>query len=197
MNHANPRLLIISGPSGVGKSTVVRELIETCPLPLELSVSATTRTIRDGEIEGVHYVYLTDKQFQMHRDADEFLECIEVFGRGHWYGTLRKTVDEGLASGKWMILEIDVDGTAKVMEHYPDATTIFIHPGSLEELERRLRGRGTESEESIRRRLEVAAHELEAATIYLHNITNHSVPQTVNDICKLLESGEHSECTTN
>ena len=191
--HRPPKpgqVVIISGPSGVGKTTVLKKLFATCGLPLEESVSATTRPQRPGETDGVSYRYMTPQQFEKHRENDDFLECCEVFGYGHWYGTLRKPVTTGLQAGKWVTLEVDVEGAAKVLKHYPDAITIFIHPGSLEELERRLRGRGTESEEALKRRLEVAKREIDASPSYRHIVINQSVEQTVNDICELLQQAE-------
>lgn len=187
-------LVIISGPSGVGKSTVLKELIQKCPLPLTMSVSATTRPPRPGEVDGQSYHFLSDAQFQKRRENDQFLECVEVFGRGHWYGTLRETVYTSLQQGKWVILEIDVMGAAKVLERCPEATSIFIHPGSEQELERRLRNRGTETEEALNRRLEVARHELAAAKQYKHIVTNTDVQQTTTDICQILEEEKH-KCT--
>ncbi|MFK7767668.1 MAG: guanylate kinase [Mariniblastus sp.] len=189
------KLVIISGPSGVGKTTVLQKLFDECPLPLVESVSATTRPQRPGETEGVSYHYISHEQFAEHREKGEFLECCEVFGYGHWYGTLHKPVTTSLTEGKWIVLEVDVEGAGKVLKHYPDAITIFIHPGSLEELERRLRGRGTESEEVLKRRLDVAKHELDASPMYRHIIVNKSVEQTVNDICQKL-LGEETECMT-
>lgn len=187
---ASGQLVIISGPSGVGKTTVLKSLFKNCPLPLQESVSATTRPRRPGETEGISYHYLTKEQFEEHRKRDEFLECTEVFGRGHWYGTLREPVATGLSRGKWIVLEIDVEGAAKVLKYYPDAVSIFIHPGSLEELERRLRGRGTESETALARRLEVASFELKQSEIYRHIVTNQSVEQTATDICNILQQVE-------
>jgi guanylate kinase len=184
------RVIIFSGPSGVGKTTVLKEIFANCKGPLLESVSATTRPKRMGETDGVSYHYLTDDQFQRHRDADDFLEVVEVFGRGHWYGTLKSTVEDGLNQGKWVILEIDVEGARKVLVHYPEAITIFVHPGSAEELERRLRGRGTESEAALQRRLEVAKNELDASSSYQHVVINHSVEQTAAEICQILESAE-------
>ena len=186
------KLLIVSGPSGVGKTTVLRQLYATCPLPLEPSVSATTRPQRPGEVNGESYHFLNPDDFERRRAADAFLECIEVFGRGHWYGTLREPVESAMAAGKWIVLEIDVEGANEVLKHYPDAITIFVHPGSLEELERRLRGRGTETEDALARRLEVASRELDAADRYCHTVVNQSIDQTVNDICLLLQA-HHNE----
>ena len=181
-------LVIISGPSGAGKSTVVRELLARCPLPLRLSVSATTRPPRPGEQDHVDYHFLSPAEFARRRAAGEFLECKEVFGRGHWYGTLRSEVTTGLAAGKWIILEIDVEGALAVLEPYPDALTIFLHPGSLVELERRLRERGTEAAESLQRRLEVARHELTFRSRYRYEVINDRVDRAVQEICGILLS---------
>jgi guanylate kinase len=184
------KLIIISGPSGVGKTTVLKNLFADCPLPLVESVSATTRPKRPGETDGQSYHYLTQEEFDRRRENNEFLESCEVFGRGHWYGTLRETVNTSLKQGNWIVLEIDVEGAGKVLKLHPDAITIFIHPGSLEELERRLRGRETETEQSLTRRLEVAKSELDASPAYSHIVTNETVEQTANDICKLLQKLE-------
>ena len=185
-NQQPGKLIVISGPSGAGKSTVVSRLINECPLPLELSVSATTRPARGDDEPGKNYIFLSDKEFQEKVKQGEFLEYVEVFGRGHWYGTLREQVSSGLDAGNWIILEIDVEGAQKAKQAYSESISIFIHPGSLEELERRLRGRGTEHEDAIARRLEVASHELEAAVLYDHIVVNSTIEQTVEDVCQLL-----------
>ncbi len=168
------------------KSTVVRRLLEDCPLPLQLSVSATTRVPRNGEVDGVDYHFLSKEEFRAKRETGDFLECKEVFGRGDWYGTLRSVVSTGLKQGKWVILEIDVQGARNVLEQHSDAITIFVHPGSMVELERRLRARGTETEESIARRLEVASTEMSLRHLYRHEVVNQQVEDTVNQICELL-----------
>ncbi|MEZ6103982.1 MAG: guanylate kinase [Pirellulaceae bacterium] len=179
-------LIIISGPSGAGKTSVVRELLETYPRPLKLSVSATTRPPRQGERDGVDYHFLSDGEFQRRRERGEFLECCEVFGRGHWYGTLRSEVETGRQQGQSVILEIDVQGAMKVVQQVPDAISIFIRPGTLAELERRLRGRGTETEDKIQRRLEVATRELSHAGEYRYQIINETIERSVREIAEIL-----------
>lgn len=181
------RLLIFSGPSGAGKTTVLREVLEATNQPLRMSVSATTRPPRPGEVDGVDYHFLKDEDFQAKKNDGEFLECFEVFGRGYWYGTLKETVTASLEAGQWVVLEIDVQGRAKVVEQYPNAVTFFVRPESLEVLEQRLRDRGTENEETIKRRLEVAGHEWPYGKEYTHEIINHSIPQAVSEICRHLD----------
>ena len=198
MNECNTgQLIIISGPSGVGKSTVVRELLNSCELPLELSISATTRQPRAGEIEGIDYYFISEEEFARKRKNGDFLECVEVFGIGHWYGTLASPVMDQMNKGKRVILEIDVQGAMMVMTQFPRAASIFIHPGSLEELELRLRGRETELEDQIRKRLAVAADEMKMASLYQHIVNNVEVKETAVNICGLLnKTGEQKPCTT-
>jgi len=178
------RLVIISGPSGAGKSTVVRELLEKCPLPLVMSVSATTRKPRKGESEGEDYYFLSPDQFAARRQAGDFLECKEY--AGNWYGTLQSQVTAGLAEGKWVILEIDVEGTLAVLERHAEALTIFVHSGSIEELERRLRARNTESEEALARRLTTASRELAKKSRYRYEVINRDVQVAVREVCEIL-----------
>jgi guanylate kinase len=182
------RLVIISGPSGAGKSTIVRQLLAKCDLPLQLSVSATTRAPRPGEQDGREYRFLSNEAFDEARRRGAFLECKEVFGCGVWYGTPAESVRQGLADGKWMILEIDIEGAATVLQRDVSPITIFVHPGGMDELERRLRARGTESEAAIARRLEVARGEMEALVRYDHEVINRQVDQAVDEICQILHS---------
>jgi guanylate kinase len=186
------RLIIFSGPSGAGKTTVLKEVLARCPR-LQLSVSATTRPARPGEVHGVDYYFLSPDEFSARRNRGEFLECFEVFGRGYWYGTLESEVAPRLAAGKWVVLEIDVDGTLAVLEKHPRAVTLFVRPHSIEELERRLRLRGTESEAAIQRRLEVARRELGFVDRYRYVVINQSVSQAVDDVLRILNSLEVGE----
>ena len=182
------QLLIISGPSGAGKSTVLRILLDICPLPLDLSISATTRPPRPTEVDGVDYHFLTADEFDTKLSNGEFLEHKEVFGRGHYYGTLRETVTTGLNTGRYVILEIDVAGAMSGLDHIPNAITIFIHPGTQQELENRLRGRETDSEESIIRRLEVAKSEMGLMDRYQHIIVNEQPETAAETICQILKN---------
>lgn len=181
------KLIVISGPSGSGKSTVLKEVFRRCPVPLVWSVSATTRPARPGEEDGKDYHFLSVDDFQRRREAGEFLECFEVYGRGHWYGTLDSEVAPRLKDGKWVVLEIDVDGSMAVLEKYPDAITIFIRPASIEELDRRLTDRGTESREEIERRLDVARRELKSIDRYRHVVVNENVEDAFTQLCDLLQ----------
>lgn len=192
-NVTRGTLVIVSGPSGAGKSSVLGRVMETCSLPLRLSVSATTRPPRPNETDGVEYHFLSHDEFNRRRKAGEFLECIEVFGRGEWYGTLAETVEKGLEGGDWVVLEIDVQGMQSVVDRFPAAVTIFLHPGSVEELEKRLRNRGTECEEDLQRRLEVARKELEYLPRYRYEVINDTMNRAVEQICSiLLGESEHA-----
>ncbi len=180
------QLVVISGPSGAGKTTLLKRLYSTCPLPLVASVSATTRRPRPGEVDGVDYHFLSREEFARRREAGEFLECCEVYGRGDWYGTLKSEVTPSLEAGKWVVLEIDVQGTLAVLEHYPDALTIFIEPASVDELERRLRDRGTETDEALARRLEVARRELALVDRYRYRVVNGDLDRAAQELCDVL-----------
>ena len=157
-NDKKGLLFVISGPSGVGKGTICKKLLERRK-ELKLSVSVTTRAPRPGEIEGVNYFFRSEEQFQDMIERDEFLEYMCVFGKNH-YGTPKAYVAEQRAQGNDVILEIDVNGALNVKKRCPDAVMIFIAPPSMETLKKRLVGRGTETEEAVERRFAEAVKEL-------------------------------------
>ena len=180
------RLLLVSGPSGVGKRTVLQRVLTESGLPLVMSVSATTRKPRPGETNGIDYHFLSPAEFESKRLAGEFLECFEVFGTGTWYGTLRKTVEDGLAANQWVVLEIDVKGAMSVKERFSDAMTFFIEPKNIDVLRERLQGRGTETEEAMQRRLEVAIEELQDAGKFEYRIINDDLDVAVQQFIAAL-----------
>ena len=183
------KVIVISGPSGAGKTTLVRQVFERLP-QLVSSVSATTRPPRPGEQNEVDYFFLSPEEFQRRRTRGDFLESCEVFGRGYWYGTLNDQVAPILEAGKSVVLEVDVEGAKSVFARYPDAITIFVCPDSINELERRLVARGTESTSAIARRMEVARREVAQADWYQFQVINNDVDQAVDELVNILkESG--------
>lgn len=155
---------------------------------LGLAVSATTRSPRPGEVDGKDYYFLSEGEFKCRVAAGEFVEWAYV--HGHMYGTLVKEVERLLAQGKSLILEIDIQGALNVKKVWPDAVLIFIEPPSLEELERRLRGRGTEDEQSIELRLKNAKHEMTLADDYDVRIVNDTVDRAVRELSDTIERYE-------
>ncbi|MGN6242677.1 MAG: guanylate kinase [Motilibacteraceae bacterium] len=176
---SGPRLLVLSGPSGVGKSTVVRELRRTHP-QVWLSVSATTRFPRPGEVDGVHYRFVDDAGFDQLVADGELLEWAQF--AGHRYGTPRGPVLEHLAAGTPVLLEIEIQGARQVRASMPEAQLVFLAPPSWDELVRRLTGRGTESPEVVERRLAAAKDELAAEPEFDVTLVNTSI----EDVCRRL-----------
>jgi len=187
------RVVVVSGPSGAGKTTLVDRLFQICPLPLVRSISATTRLPRGEEVDGVDYHFVGPERFQALRDADEFLECFEVFDQGYWYGTLWSEVRAGVEAGKWVVLNIDVHGAAVVMQRFASAITIFVSPNSLEELRRRLELRGTDTPEEIEKRLQRAEYEMSRAHQYRHQVVNDDLDRAVKEVCTLLTEEKEKE----
>ncbi len=191
--NSHLRVFLLSGPSGVGKTTIVRRLLERSPVPLMKAVSATTRPPRAGEVDGEAYYFLTQEEFDRKREAGEFLECAEVHHSGYWYGTLRSELERARKAGAWSFLEIDVEGALAVMKEYPDAVSVFLVVPSVEDYERRLRARGTESEQVIRRRLKTAAEELKYADRYDYQVVNDDLERAVEEISQILISQQESK----
>ena len=179
------QLVVISGPSGVGKTTLLRRLLAELP-QLVPSVSATTRPPRAGERDGVDYHFLSPEEFERRKAKGEFLESCRVYGRQHWYGTLVAEVAPRLAAGSWVVLEIDVEGTLSILARYPEAVTIFVEPSHPDQLLQRLQSRGTESPEAMARRLEVARRELLQAHHYRHRVVNENVDEAVASTKRIL-----------
>ena len=177
------KLFIISGSSGVGKGTVIKEFLKKHP-DFRLSVSCTTRGMRDGEIHGVNYFFLSREEFKLCVDNEEFLEWAEF--SGNHYGTKKSFVEDCLKNGDNIILEIDTKGALNVKRLMPDAVLIFILPPSMEELEARLRGRHTETEEAIQKRLASIKLEIENSKKFDHTIINDTVENAVCELEKIM-----------
>lgn len=179
-------LIILSGPSGVGKGTIRKALMAIPGVNLYYSVSLTTRSIRPGEVEGKDYYYVTREEFEKAIAEDNLLEYAEFVG--NYYGTPRDKVEAKRDQGIDVLLEIEVNGTQKVIAKCPDAITVFIVPPSFEALESRIRGRSTECEEVIQRRLNKAKVEMEYAKDYKHVVVNDDVNEAAKKILEIIKS---------
>ena len=177
------KLFVISGCSGVGKGTVINEFMKRNGENFVLSVSCTTRAPRQGEVDGVNYFFLTKEKFEKNIEEDKFLEYANF--AGNYYGTKKKYIKEKFDEGFNIILEIETQGALQVKEKMPEAVLIFIAPPSTEELEKRLRGRHTEDEETIQKRLAQVKIELERSQKYDYTVINDSVERAVEEIEKI------------
>lgn len=186
MTKLNHHLLVLAGPTAVGKGTVARYIVEHNP-EVVLSVSATTRSPRPGEQDGVHYFFLTDAEFDDLISKGEMLEFAVVHGN-HRYGTPKAPVEAALTENKLVLLEIDIQGARQVKRAMPEATTVFLTPPSWEELVRRLQGRGTETAEEQARRLDTAKQELAAQQEFDQVIVNDEVAKCAAKVVELMKS---------
>jgi guanylate kinase len=187
------RVFVITGPSGVGKGTLIRGLMERLP-ELELSVSATTRAPRAGEQDGVDYHFLTREEFERRVAAGEFVEHADYAGRS--YGTLRSELEERVRAGAPVVLEIEVQGARQVRRSLPEAVQVFIAPPSLDALRTRLIGRGTDDPEEVERRLRVAAQELTAQPEFAHVVINDRLQDALEQLTAVVAAELDGRGTT-
>lgn len=185
-------LLVMSGPSGAGKGTLCAHLREQ--IPVALSISATTRAPRKGEQEGVNYFFMTQDEFKQKIQEDGFIEWAKVYD--NYYGTPRKYVEDMLDAGQNVMLEIDPQGAKSVKLRIPDAVLVFIMPPSYKELERRIRGRGTETEEQIEKRLSCAVGEINTLAAYDYVIINADIQAAVDNL-KAIIAAERCKVSRN
>lgn len=181
------QLIVLTGPSGVGKGTLVQLLLERQPHWF-LSISATTRSPRAGEVDGQSYYFLTKEEFQTWIGEEKLLEWAEY--AGNYYGTPRQPVEEQIAQGKTVLLEIEVLGARQIKQTFPSARRIFILPPSVEVLEERLRGRGSDSETAIAKRLAQAQQELQAAAEFDYQVVNDDLDQALHRLVELIGGEE-------
>ena len=186
LSMTDSKLLVLAGPTAVGKGTVVKRILEITE-NVVLSVSATTRAPRAGEVDGQSYYFLSDSEFDELIAAGEMLEFATVHGT-HRYGTPKQPVQAALSDGKSVLLEIDIQGARQVKNRMPEAVTVFIAPPSWEELVRRLEGRGTEQPEEMQRRLETAKDELLGQKEFDHVVINDDVAKCAQAVVDLLSA---------
>jgi guanylate kinase len=177
------RVIVITGPSGVGKGTLIRGLLERRP-DLELSVSATTRDPRPGEVDGAAYHFLSPEEFEARLAAGDFIEHADY--SGNRYGTLRSEVQRRLDQGRPVVLEIELQGARQVRQALPDAVAVFIAPPSLEALRTRLVGRGTDTPEQVQARLRTAERELEAQEEFAHVVVNDRLQEATEELAEVV-----------
>lgn len=178
-------LVVLSAPAGCGKDTVLAEVKKTDE-NVKQSISMTTRAPRDGETDGVDYYFTSQEEFENKINENGFLEYVK-YGI-NYYGTPKKAIEEMIADGKTVILKIEVEGAGNIRKMYPDAVSIFIMPPSFSELSRRLKNRGTETEEDICRRLKIAENEMQRANEYNYIVINDDLPVCVNDVLSIIKA---------
>jgi guanylate kinase len=180
-----PSVIIVSGPSGVGKSTLIRHVLQESKVSLRLSVSATTRNPRPGEQDGVAYYFWTHEHFRAEVAAGHFLEWAEVVG--NMYGTPWSELEKARQEGSVAVLDVDTQGAAQIRARIANCVSVFLFAPSMEEYERRLRARGTENESAIARRMANARRELDRSNEYTYRIENSNLDTAVREVCELIK----------
>lgn len=178
-------LIVYSGPSGVGKSTILHEVLKDESLNLEFSVSMTTRLPREGEVDGKDYFFVSKETFKKAIEDDKFLEHARYVE--NYYGTPRDYVEQERNKGKNVILEIDVQGGLQVIEKCSDCISIFIMPPSIDELRNRLSGRGTEKEEVVNKRIDQAQREMNQGSVYKYHVVNNEIETSIKEVSDILK----------
>lgn len=178
-------LIVYSGPSGVGKSTILHEVLKDESLNLEFSVSMTTRLPRDGEVDGKDYFFVSKETFKKAIEDDKFLEHARYVE--NYYGTPRDYVEQERNKGKNVILEIDVQGGLQVIEKCSDCISIFVMPPSIDELRNRLSGRGTEREEVVNKRIDQAQREINQGSVYKYHVVNNEIETSIKEVSDILK----------
>jgi guanylate kinase len=181
----NPKLIVISAPSGTGKTSVIKEILKRNSDKLIFSVSATTRKKRANEIDGVDYYFLSVDEFKKKIENDEFIEWEQIYG--DYYGTPKSEIERAIREGKNILFELDVNGSLKLKKMYPDAVLIFIVPPSIEELENRLRKRNTETPESFQKRIDRAKMELELSKHFDYEVKNYDLPTAIEEVNDIVQ----------
>ena len=178
------KLVVISAPSGAGKTSIAREILRLNP-SLSFSVSATTRTKRTEETNGKDYFFLTKDEFLRRVEAGEFVEWETIYG--NYYGTLKAEVDRALEGGRHLLFDVDVKGGLSIKRQYPEALMVFIRPPSLEILQQRLRDRNTEDVNTLARRLERVPMELDLGNAFEHQVVNDKLPQAIAEVHRIVQ----------
>ncbi len=190
MTRARGKLIVISAPSGCGKTTITRALLRRNP-QYTFSVSATTRPRRRNEVYGKHYFFLTEEEFRRAIEKNELVEWETIYG--DYYGTLKSVVDEALENGKVLLFDIDVNGGLSIKKHYPDDTVlIFIEPPGIEDLKKRLRRRNTEGSEQFKRRIERVPMELEKGKSFDYSVVNADLDKAIDEVDKIVQKEIYS-----